>query len=59
MEHRVKKSSERSEQRSQEHKKFEQRADSGRQETFAGQTKFSKHGGIIREIAEQKHRLDE
>jgi hypothetical protein len=59
MDHRVKKSSERSEQRPQQQKTFEQRAESGRQEAFAGQAKFGKHGGIIREIAEQKHRLDE
>ena len=58
MEHRVQKSSERSEQRRHEPKRFEQRAEPGRQEAFTGQAKFSKSGGILREIAEQKHRLD-
>jgi hypothetical protein len=58
MEHRVKKSAEQSEQRRHEPKRFEQRAESGRQEAFTGQAKFSKSGGILREIAEQKHRLD-
>jgi hypothetical protein len=60
MEHRVKKTSDRAERRPQEQseRNFEQRAEFGRDETFSGEAKFGKKGGIIREIAEQKHRLD-
>jgi len=58
MEHRVKKSSQQPEQRQHEQKTFKQHAAPARENAFAGQAKFNKSGGILREIAEQKHRLD-